>query len=131
MQEVRFSESPELVMRADPSLNFAEMLTMITSHKSNSTSQEWWLAVHLAAIARSCNLKEANAALAALVSAGIHLPPVEPLLDGREIAAALNLEPGPSVGRVAKALSEAQLARPQLTREEALAWVAAGAPPFA
>jgi putative nucleotidyltransferase with HDIG domain len=46
-----------------------------------------------------------------------------PLLDGRELIAALQLQPGPEVGRLLRLLEEAQAAGEIRTREEALALV--------
>lgn len=49
-----------------------------------------------------------------------------PLLTGNDIAAAIGVEPGPELGRVKRALLEAQIRGEVRTREEALAFVRAG-----
>ncbi|MEJ5338446.1 MAG: HDIG domain-containing metalloprotein [Aquificaceae bacterium] len=49
--------------------------------------------------------------------------PVKALLDGREIMELLGIEPGPQVGRIKKALEEAQLDGRVRTKEEAIEFV--------
>jgi poly(A) polymerase len=72
------------------------------------------------AAARRAYRERVGRALAALATP----PPLEPLLDGREVMAALGLEPGPRVGEVLAAVAEARAVGDVRTRDEALAYAA-------
>lgn len=52
---------------------------------------------------------------------------ITPLLSGNEIASFAGIEPGPQLGRIKRALVEAQVSREVATRDEAVAFVAAKA----